>query len=87
MIGSQYITPLSQDQCSDIIKGNFKNGKMEEDETYTEDKFVFFHFAQYIFYLGWITVAMIMLNPFGDDPEDFDTGYIVDITPNCRWQS
>ena len=56
---------------------------MEEDETYAKDQFkhnasVFFHFVQYLFYLGWITVAMIMLNPFGEDHEDFDTGYLVD---------
>ena len=28
-------------------------------------------------YLGWFTVAKIMLNPFGDDVEDFDTCYMV----------
>jgi len=83
MIGSQYITPLSEDQCSDIINGNFNGTILKEDESYTKDRFkhnasVFFHFAQYLFYLGWITVAKIMLNPFGEDPEDFDTGYIVD---------
>ena len=39
---------------------------------------IFFHFAQFIFYLGWLTVAEIMLNPFGEDPDDFDTGYIID---------
>ena len=82
MLGSQYITPLNQ--CTDIIKGNFTGSTiLEEDESYTEDRFrhnanVFFQFAQYLFYLGWITVAKIMLNPFGEDPEDFDTGYIVD---------
>ena len=83
MLGSQYITPLSENQCTDIINGNFNGTILEEDESYTKDRFkhnasVFFHFAQYLFYLGWITVAKIMLNPFGEDPEDFDTGYIVD---------
>ena len=33
--------------------------------------------AQFVMYLGWFTVAKIMLNPFGDDVEDFDTCYMV----------
>ena len=38
---------------------------------------VIFHLVQSICYLGWVTVAKIMLNPFGEDPENFDTGYMV----------
>ena len=32
---------------------------------------IVFHFAQFVFYLGWVTVAKIMLNPFGEDPGEF----------------
>ena len=36
-----------------------------------------FHMAQFVMYLGWFTVAKIILNPFGDDVEDFDTSYMI----------
>ena len=44
-----------------------------EKVTYTKDRFehnafIFFHLAQFLFYLGWLTTAKIMLNPFGEDP-------------------
>ena len=28
--------------------------------------------------MGWIKVAETLLNPFGDDDEDFDINYLID---------
>lgn len=40
--------------------------------------FPLFTVLEFIFYNGWLKVALILLNPFGDDDEDFDTNYIID---------
>jgi len=29
-------------------------------------------------YMGWIKVAETLLNPFGDDDEDFNVNYLID---------
>ena len=69
LFGSQYIAPLSEQQC----KSNSTD--VEDLEAVSSDiehnANIVFHFAQFVFYLGWVTVAKIMLNPFGEDPGDF----------------
>lgn len=33
---------------------------------------------QFLFYVGWIKVAEVLLNPLGEDDEDFETNWILD---------
>ena len=37
-----------------------------------------FTFLEYLFYMGWLKVAETLLNPFGEDDDDFDTYYLID---------
>ena len=40
--------------------------------------FPLFTSLEFIFYFGWLKVAENLINPFGDDDDDFDIGYIID---------
>ena len=37
-----------------------------------------FTLIEFIAYLGWIKVAETLLNPWGDDDEDFQVNYLID---------
>ncbi len=46
---------------------------------HTPDVFVpFFTIIEFISYMGWIKVAEALLNPFGEDDEDFQINYLID---------
>merc|ERR1712032_156278 len=36
-----------------------------------------FTVLEYLFYMGWLKVAETLLNPFGEDDDDFDTYYLI----------
>ena len=40
--------------------------------------FPIFASLQFIFYVGWLKVAETLINPWGEDDDDFDTNYMVD---------
>lgn len=33
---------------------------------------------EYFFYMGWLKVAEVLINPFGEDDEDFEVSWMVD---------
>ncbi|KAA0187451.1 hypothetical protein HAZT_HAZT006174, partial [Hyalella azteca] len=37
-----------------------------------------FTILHFFFYMGWLKVAESLINPFGEDDDDFDTNYLVD---------
>ena len=38
----------------------------------------FFASLEFVFYVGWLKVAETLVNPFGEDDDDFDTNFLVD---------
>ncbi|CAK9298061.1 unnamed protein product [Gordionus sp. m RMFG-2023] len=40
--------------------------------------FPIFTFLQFFFYMGWFKVAEELMNPFGEDEDDFDVNWIID---------
>ena len=40
--------------------------------------FPIFTTLQFLFYIGWLKTAEALLNPYGEDDEDFDTNWMVD---------
>lgn len=37
-----------------------------------------FTILQFLFYMGWLKVAEALLNPYGEDDDDFDMNYLGD---------
>ncbi len=50
----------------------------------------FFTIIEFIGYIGWIKVAETLLNPWGDDDEDFQINYLIDrnfqVEKNIWWR-
>ncbi|KAK6108967.1 Bestrophin RFP-TM chloride channel family protein [Brugia pahangi] len=40
--------------------------------------FPFMSVLQFIFYMGWLKVAEVLLNPFGEDDDDFECNFLLD---------
>lgn len=40
--------------------------------------FPVFTTLQFFFYVGWLKVAETLINPFGDDDDDFEVNWMID---------
>ncbi|VDK71515.1 unnamed protein product [Gongylonema pulchrum] len=38
----------------------------------------FMSMCQFIFYMGWMKVAEVIMNPFGDDDDDLEINWLID---------
>lgn len=40
--------------------------------------FPIFTYLQFFFYMGWLKVAESLVNPFGEDDDDFEMNWLID---------
>lgn len=48
------------------------------EERVVDSIFPFFTILEYFFYVGWLKVAESLINPFGEDDDDFEVCWLVD---------
>jgi len=83
LLGRQYLTPTRYIGANgDYIKVPPETpdsvNLVGHDDSCLDFYIPFFTIMQFIFYFGWLKVAEILINPFGDDDDDFDVNYIID---------
>ena len=82
LFGTQYLIPepAKLDNVTFPILTPILSFSTEEPyKAHTPDfKFPVFTVLEFISYMGWIKVAETLLNPFGDDDEDFQINYLID---------
>lgn len=80
LFGRQYLIPSDKGMDREM----FPNLTIAYSSTlpfrgHTPDFYIpFFTLAELFCYMGWIKVAETLLNPFGDDDEDFQINYLID---------
>ncbi|KAL3312613.1 hypothetical protein Ciccas_008794, partial [Cichlidogyrus casuarinus] len=68
---------LCQIFSTQFVDGNVKSSSGKEEHK-VDFYFPIFSVFSFLFSMGWLKVAMCVMNPFGDDDEDFQTSDILD---------
>ena len=81
LFGRQFLVP----QPTHLDSATFPNISISDSihgspfANHTPDFYIpFFTIIEFLSYMGWIKEAETLLNPFGDDDEDFEINYIID---------
>jgi hypothetical protein len=60
------------------LMSNQHIGKLDSGFMILSDLVPVFTILQFIFYMGWLKVAEALMNPFGEDDDDFDVNSMID---------
>ena len=80
LFSKQFLISPNKDTDSTAFENStikYSNNKPFADFT-PDVYFPVFLFVEFFCIMGWIKVAETLLNPFGDDDEDFGVNYIID---------
>ncbi|TRY73961.1 hypothetical protein TCAL_11346 [Tigriopus californicus] len=88
LFGAQWVTPANPEDYNDIynlpvfhVTNNINiDDSIPKGETYQAlDLYVpLFLILKFMFYVGWLKVAETLINPFGEDDDDFELNYLID---------
>ena len=80
LFGRQYLMPREEGRNMIMFPNlNVTYASETPFNMHTPDFYVpFFSLIEFFCYMGWIKVAETLLNPFGDDDEDFQVNYLID---------
>ena len=73
LIGSQWVVPESSEAYRDLYKTSLGDQGAKLDLWYP-----FFLTLQFAFFVGWLKVAETLINPFGEDDDDFELNRFLD---------
>ncbi|XP_055321351.1 bestrophin-4 [Sitodiplosis mosellana] len=69
-----FIAALLGRQMIPRLDGAVPTGKYEDPDLY----FPLFTALQFCFYVGWLKVAEVLINPFGEDDDDIELNWLID---------
>ena len=79
LLGRQFLIPQSHTNDENFINATISYSSMPPFNTHSPDfKLPIHTLVELLCYMGWIKVAETLLNPFGDDDEDFNVNYLID---------
>ncbi|XP_075433667.1 bestrophin-2a-like [Ascaphus truei] len=61
-----------------LIGRQFLDPKQKHDGYNLDIYFPFFTLLEFFFYAGWLKVGEQLINPFGEDDDDFETNFLID---------
>ena len=80
LFACQFLSPSVDYIDPDVLPA--LNISFSTDDPYNKHtpdmKIPYFTLIEFISYVGWIKVAETLLNPFGDDDDDFQINYLID---------
>ena len=79
LFGHQYLEPRDEEKADLFKELGVAISKEKPYDLHTPVVFIpVFTLIEFVAYLGWIKVAETLLNPWGDDDEDFQINYLID---------
>lgn len=80
LFACQYLIPEDRTMDTETFPHlNISFSTVKPFDLHTPDIYVpVFTILEFISYMGWIKVAEALLNPFGDDDDDFQINYLID---------